>query len=76
MDPYKKVSISMAFSMGLSILAPIVVGQGTNGKTHFFSFGLRNQREARILNTGESAVILEEKEAEKKSLISVHNISN
>lgn len=76
MDPYKKVSISMAFSMRLSILAPIVVGRGTNGKTHFFSFGLRNQREARILNTGESAVILEEKEAEKKSLISVHNISN
>lgn len=78
MDPCKKVSISMAFSLGLSILAPIVVGGAQMEKLifFFFFFGLRNQREARILNTGESAVILEEKEAEKKSLISVHNISN
>lgn len=75
MDLYKKVSISMAFSLGLSILAPIVVG-GAQMEKLFFFFGLRNQREARILNTGESVVILEEKEAEKKSLISVHNISN
>lgn len=66
------------FQSGAKYIGSHSGGRGTNGETHFFFFffGLRNQREARILNTGESVVILEEKEAENKSLISVHNISN